>query len=86
MIDVRRDPANEVASLPVVQIEGSASVILPEQLFARLRLKEGDTLHVIEEPDGRLWLSRFDADHIRTMEIADRMMDEYQETLTALAK
>ena len=86
MSDVRRNPANEVTSLPIIQIEGSASVILPEQLLLRLRLKEGDTLHVIEEPDGRLWLSRFDADHIRTMEIADTMMDKCQETLTALAK
>ena len=86
MSDVGRDSVNEIAALRIAKIGDSTGVVLSDQLLARLKLKEGDTLYVVEEPDGNWRLSRFDADHVRTIEIADRMMLKYRDVLAALAK
>ncbi|MGL4444884.1 MAG: AbrB/MazE/SpoVT family DNA-binding domain-containing protein, partial [Alsobacter sp.] len=37
-------------TLQVRKIGNSIGVILPKELLARLKLQEGDVLHVVEEP------------------------------------
>jgi hypothetical protein len=55
-------------------------------LVARLNLKEGDKLYPVQQPDGSLRLVLYNPKHARAMEIASKMMDEYRDTFTALAK
>ncbi|WP_342361173.1 AbrB/MazE/SpoVT family DNA-binding domain-containing protein [Terrarubrum flagellatum] len=72
--------------LQVRKIGNSVGLILPKELLARLRLKEGDKLFYVEQPERGLQLSPYDADHAETMRIAREVMDEYQDTFRALAK
>ena len=74
---------------PVLQIRkigNSVGLILPKDLLARLNLKEGDKLHVVEQTDQGIKLTPHDPVHARTMAIARRVMDEYKDTFRELAK
>jgi putative addiction module antidote len=72
--------------LQIRKIGNSVGVILPKELLARLNLKEGDKLFPIEQPGGGLVLTPHDPDFERTMQIAEQIMDQYKDTLAALAK
>jgi hypothetical protein len=52
----------------------------------RLDLKRGQELHITELAGGGFQALPYDPDFERTMEIADRIMDKYRDTLAALAK
>ena len=41
-----------MATLKLRAIGNSVGVVLPKELLARLRVGEGDTLQVVEAPDG----------------------------------
>ena len=74
---------------PVLQIRkigNSVGLILPKDLLARLNLKEGDKLHVVEQADGGFRLTISDPDFERGMEIARRGMRIYRNALAELAK
>ncbi|MFI4995228.1 MAG: AbrB/MazE/SpoVT family DNA-binding domain-containing protein [Hyphomicrobiales bacterium] len=81
-------PKTEAAStvLQIKRIGNSVGLILPKELLARLKLKEGDKLHVVEEPERAFKLSPYDATHAKAMEIARQVMHEYKDTFRALAK
>ena len=51
-----------------------------------LRLQEGDKLHVVEQTERGLKLSRYDPTHARGLEIARQAFRDYAETFKALAK
>jgi putative addiction module antidote len=72
--------------LQVRKIGNSIGLILPKELLARLKLQEGDKLHVIEQPERGLKLSPYDPKHAKAMEIARRAFREYADTFRALAK
>jgi putative addiction module antidote len=76
----------EDTALQIRKIGNSVGLILPKELLARLKLKEGDKFYPVEQPDGSLRLSPFDPKHARTMEIARQIMHEYRDTFAALAK
>ena len=59
---------------------------LPKELLARLKLKEGDKLHVVEHTERTIKLSPYDPKHARAMEIARRSFRTYADTYKALAK
>ena len=52
----------------------------------RFDLKRGQRLDVTELAGGGFQTLSYDADFKKTMEIADEIMDEYRDTLAALAK
>jgi len=54
--------------------------------LARLKLKEGDALHVVEQTERGLKLSPYDPKHAKAMEIARRAFRTYVDTFKALAK
>jgi len=56
------------------------------RLMQRLDLKRGQQLDVAELAGGGVQALSSDADFKKTMEIADEIMDEYRDTLAALAK
>jgi putative addiction module antidote len=76
----------EGAVLQIRKIGNSVGLILPKDLLARLKLKEGDTLHVVEQTERGLKLSPYDPKHAKAMEIARRAFRTYADTFKALAK
>jgi putative addiction module antidote len=72
--------------LRIKKIGNSVGLILPKELLARLKLTEGDVLHVVEQTDRGLKLSPYDPKHAKAMEIARRAFRNYADTFKALAK
>ena len=69
-MDVSEKVSNEIDVLQIRKIGNSLGLILSKDLLARLSLKEGDKLHVIEQTDRGLKLSPYDPNHAKAMEIA----------------
>ena len=86
MNELPRDVETEGYLLQVKKIGNSLGLILPKALLARLRLKEGDKLHVVEQTERGIKLSPYDPKHAKAMEFARRSFREYAETYRALAK
>jgi putative addiction module antidote len=78
--------AAEGEFIQIKKIGNSLGLILSKDLLSRLKLKEGDKLHVVEQTERGLKLSPYDPKHARTMEIARKVMHEYRDTFAALAK
>ena len=72
--------------LQVKKIGNSVGLILPKELLARLKLKEGDNFHVIEQTERGIRLSPYDPKHAEGMEFARRSFRKYADTYKALAK
>ncbi|WP_020173402.1 AbrB/MazE/SpoVT family DNA-binding domain-containing protein [Methyloferula stellata] len=81
-----QDAEIEGAVLQIRKIGNSVGVILPKELLARLRLKEGDKLHIVEQTERGLKLSPYDPHHAKAMEIARKAFRDYADTFKALAK
>ena len=63
----------------------STGVIFPKELLAKLNVKEGDELHVVETSNGIL-LTASDPTVAAAIEIAREGMRDYREVFEALAK
>lgn len=72
--------------IEIKRIGNSEGFILPRELMQRLGLKRGQELHVTELPGGGFQALPYDPDFEKTMEIVDEIIDEYRDTLAALAK
>lgn len=72
--------------IEIKKIGNSDGLLLPRELMQRLDLKRGQELHVTELAGGGLQLMPYDPDFEETMQIADQTMDQYRDTLAALAK
>jgi len=72
--------------LQIKKIGNSTGLILPKELLARLKLSEGDRLHVVEQTERGIKLSPYDPKHAHGMEIARRSFRRYADTYKALAK
>jgi putative addiction module antidote len=81
-----KDTKSDSSTLQVRKIGNSIGFILPKETAARLDLREGDRLFVVDQPDGSIRLTPFNPKHARTMEIAREIMHEYRDTFAALAK
>jgi len=80
------DFATEGQLLQIKKIGNSLGLILPKELAARLKLKEGDKLHVVEQTERGIKLSPYDPKHAEAMEHARRSFRKYADTYKALAK
>jgi putative addiction module antidote len=72
--------------IEIKKIGNSDGVILPRELMQRLDLKRGQFLHINELAGGGFQALPYDPDFEATMQVADEIMDEYRDTLAALAK
>ncbi|MFL5211631.1 MAG: AbrB/MazE/SpoVT family DNA-binding domain-containing protein [Microvirga sp.] len=72
--------------LKIKRIGNSTGLILPKELLARLNLAQGEWVYVTELPDGGVRLTPYDPDFEEVMRLSDDVMDEYRDTLRALAK
>lgn len=81
-----RSPEAEGDVLQIRKIGNSLGLILSKDLLARLRLKEGDSLHIVEQTERGLKLSPYNPKHARAMGIAREAFRTYADTFKALAK
>jgi putative addiction module antidote len=72
--------------IQIKKIGNSDGLILPKELMQRLDLKRGQQLHIIELAGGGFQALPYDPDFEATMDVADEIIDEYRDTLAALAK
>ena len=71
--------------LKVTTVGESLGVVLPEEVLARFKAKEGDELALIETPEGYA-LTAWDPDFARCMETGREITRRYGKALRALAK
>ena len=86
MNEQAKAPKIESDSLQIRKIGNSLGLILPKELLARLNLKDGDKLHIIEQPERGLHLTPYDPVHAKGMEIARKAFKTYANTFRELAK
>ena len=68
------------------RIGNSTGFIIPRDVVIRLGLDQGKSFYLTELPDGGLRITPYDPDFEATMKIMDDLIDEYRDTLRALAK
>jgi putative addiction module antidote len=76
----------ETSTLQVRKIGNSIGFILPKETAARLDLREGDQLFLVDQPGGGFVLTPHDPDFQKAMEVARRGMRRYHNALAELAK
>ena len=86
MNEAPRNVEAEGFLLQIKKIGNSVGLILPKELLARLKLKEGDKLYVVEQTERGMKLSPYDPKHTKAMEIARRSFRKYADTYKALAE
>ena len=86
MGDIPKDLEGDALTLQVRKIGNSVGVIFPKELLHRLRLKEGDTLHVVEQSERNLKLTPYDPKHAKALALARKAFGEYGDTFRELAK
>jgi len=74
-----------MASVKVVAVGNSTGVILPKEIVQRLRVEKGDTLYVLETPNG-IELTPYDREFAAQMEVAESVMREDRDVLKKLAE
>ena len=72
--------------IEIKKVGNYEGLILPKALMQRLDLKRGHQLHIVELAGGAFQVLPYDPDFAKTMDLADEIMDEYRDTLAALAK
>lgn len=72
-------------TVKLTAVGNSTGIILPRELLDRLRLKKGDTLHVLETPNG-VELTSFDPEFARHMDVAEKVMRDDRDILRRLAE
>jgi putative addiction module antidote len=81
-----RDIDAQGAVLTIKKIGNSVGFILPKEILSRLKLKEGDKFHLVEQTERGIKLSPYDPKHAEAMEIARRSFRKYADTYKALAE
>jgi len=72
--------------LKLTSIGTSTGVIIPKEMLARMNVSKGDSLYVVEAPDGTYRLTPYDPAFANKMEKADDIMRRYRNTLHVLAQ
>jgi len=75
-----------MTKLKLVGVGTSTGVVLPKDVLARLNVEKGDTLYLVEAPDGSFRVTPFDPLFAEKMERADNIMRRYRNTLRVLAQ
>ncbi len=74
-----------MASLKLRAIGNSVGAVFPREVLARLGVKEGDVLHIVETKDG-VMLTPLDPRVERQLEAGREVMRQYRDTLRILAQ
>ena len=74
-----------MTTVKVTKIGNSVGIVLPKEVLERLRVSQGDQLHICETPDG-VSLTPYDSEFQRQMEVAERVMRKDRDVLRRLAE
>jgi len=74
-----------MASVKVVAVGNSTGIILPKEIVRRLRVAKGDTLYLVETPDG-IELTPYDREFADQMEAAEQVMRQDRDVLKRLSE
>jgi putative addiction module antidote len=74
-----------MVTIKVRKVGNSLGVILPSEALQLLRVKEGESLHLTETPDGVL-VTSYDPEFETAMNVGERFMARYRNTLRELSK
>ncbi len=74
-----------MSALKLRAIGNSVGAVFPKDVLARLKVGEGDTLHVVETKDGVI-LTPLDPSMESQLEAGRDIMRRYRDTLRTLAK
>ena len=85
MIEPPRTTELEGNVVQIQKIGDFLGLILTKDLVARLDLKEGDKMHVVEQTGSTVRLSPFDPAFGKAMAWANKGMRTYRNALSALA-
>ena len=69
----------------ITTVGRSVGIVLPKEVLAKLHVQKGDSLYITETPNG-VQLTPYDEKFARTMEVADKVMRKYRDTLRRLAE
>jgi putative addiction module antidote len=72
-------------ALKLTQIGNSVGVVLPKEALAMLHVDKGDTVYLVESPDG-FSLTPYDPEVAKQVEAGREFMREYRDTFHELAK
>jgi putative addiction module antidote len=75
-----------VIELRLRKIRNSVGVVLPKEVFARLKVDEADSVCPADAPDGGLRLAAANSEFARQMEAVQDVVSRYRNTLRELAK
>lgn len=71
-------------ALKLTTVGSSTGVVLPKEVLTRLKVKKGDTLYLVETPDG-FQITPYDESFVRQVRAAERVMREHRDVLHELA-
>ncbi len=74
-----------MATAKIIPVGNSAGIILPKEILARMNVEKGDTLYIVESPQG-IRLIPFDQEFATQMEAAREVMRENRDVLQRLAE
>jgi putative addiction module antidote len=74
-----------MTTVKLTTVGNSVGIVLPRELLAKLRVDKGDTLYVIETPDG-VELTPYRPDFAQQMDLAEKIMRENRDLLRKLAE
>ena len=72
-------------SVKITTVGNSVGIVLPKEVLAKLKVEKGDSLYLIDTPDG-IQLTPFDKDFADEMEAARRVMRKHRDVLRKLAE
>ncbi len=75
-----------MTTLKLTAVGTSTGVIIPKEMLARMNVAKGDSLFVVEAPDGSYRLTPYDPSFADKMKKADDIMRRYRNTLHVLAQ
>lgn len=75
-----------VLELKLRKIGNSVGVVLPKEALTRLNAQEGDALVFTDAPDGGFRVTPSRADFTRQMQVAEKVIRRYRNTLRELAR
>ncbi len=75
-----------MTTLKLVSVGTSTGMVIPKDVLARLNVSKGDTLYLMETPDGSFRLTPYDPGFAEKMDKADEIMRRYRNTMHALAQ
>ena len=72
-------------TLKITTVGNSVGVVLPREVLERLHVEKGDSLYIVETPNG-IELTPYDPEFAEQLEAAKRVMREDRDALRKLAE